>query len=117
MPRAVLDENVSLQVGERLTALGYDVLAIAKQGGRGMSDEAVFALAVERAGLLVTRDAHFTNPLRFPPAQTGGILHLSHGNLRGQDEAALVTQFLSSHAPQTFSGRLVLLSPAGVRIR
>ena len=81
MPRAVLDENVSLQVGARLAAFGYEVLAIAKQPGRGMSDEAVFALVTESAGLLVTRDTHFTNPLRFPPAKTGGILYLTHGNL------------------------------------
>jgi len=62
MPRAVLDENVSLQVGERLRTFGYEVLPIAKQPSRGMSDEAVFALATEGAGLLVTRDTHFTPP-------------------------------------------------------
>ena len=117
MPRAVLDENVSLQVGARLAAFGYEVLAIAKQPGRGMSDEAVFALVTESAGLLVTRDTHFTNPLRFPPAKTGGILYLTHGNLQGQDEAELVERFLSSHPPQIFAGRLALLSPAGARIR
>ena len=52
MPRAILDENVSLQVSERLIALGYDVHAIAKQPGRGMSDEAVFALVTEGPNLL-----------------------------------------------------------------
>jgi len=59
MPRAILDENVSLQVGERLAALGYDVHAVAKQRGRGLSDEAVFALAAEGPSILVTRDTHF----------------------------------------------------------
>ncbi len=117
MPRAILDENVSLQVGERLTARGYQVLAVAKQPERGMSDTAVFALARERASLLVTRDTHFTNPVRFPPTETCGILYLTHGNLRGQDEAELVEQFLSSHPPKVFAGRLVLLSPTAVRIR
>ena len=116
MPRAILDENVSLQVAERLVALGYDVLAIAKHH-RGMSDEAVFALITEGPCLLVTRDTHFTNPIRFPPAKAGGILYLVHGNLRGREEAELVEQFLKAHPPQTFAGCLAFLSPTSVRIR
>lgn len=117
MPRAILDENVSLQVAERLAARGYDVLAIVQQPTRGISDEAVFALVSSGACLLVTRDTHFTNPIRFPSAKTGGILYLTHGNLRGQEEADLVEQFLRAHPPAVFAGRLVFLSPANVRIR
>ena len=117
MPRATLDENVSLQVAERLIVRGYDVCVIAKHPARGMNDETVFALVAEGSCLLVTRDTHFTNPIRFPPAKTGGILYLAHGNLRGREEAELVEQFLEIHTPKTFAGRLVFLSPAGVRIR
>ena len=117
MPRAILDENVSLQVADRLAALGYEVLAIARHPERGMSDEAVFALAVHGSHLLVTRDAHFTNPLRFPPVHTGGILHLTDGNLRGREEADLVEQFLRVHRREDFAGRVVFLSPHSVRIR
>jgi len=43
MPRAVLDENVSLQVADRLKTLGYEVLAVAQHLARGMSNEAVFS--------------------------------------------------------------------------
>lgn len=57
---------------------------IARQPSRGMSDEAVFALAADPPSMLVTRDAHFTNPLRFPPSKIGGILYVTHGNLRGE---------------------------------
>ena len=115
MPRALLDENVSLQVAGRLQALGYEVTSISKHPKRGMLDEAVFALA--KGSLLVTRDAHFTNPVRFPPAKTGGILYITHGNLRGRDEAELVERFLKEHRPEDFAGHLVFLSPAGTRIR
>ena len=117
MPRAILDENVSLQVADRLVGLGYDVHAVAKHPGRGMSDEAVFALVTEGFHLLVTRDTHFTNPIRFPPAKTGGILYLVQGNLRGREEAELIEQFLKAHSPKVFAGRLVFLSPTNVRIR
>ena len=114
---AVVDENVSLQVAEVLQRLGYEVRAVARLPARGMSDDAVFALAIEGPSLLVTRDAHFTNPLRFPAARTEGILYLIHGNLRGDEEAGLVERFLKTHPPQTFRGHLVQLSPHHVRIR
>lgn len=115
MPRVVLDENVSLQVVARLEALGYEVAAISKHPERGMHDEAVFALA--KGCILVTRDAHFTNPVRFPSAETGGILFITHGNLRGRDEAELVERFLKEHQLENFTGHLAFLSPAGFRIR
>ena len=119
MPRAVLDENVSLQVADRLKILGYEVLAVAQHPARGMRDEAVFSLVVDEkeSALLVTRDGHFANPIRFSPSKTAGILHITAGNLRGVDEADLVEQFLRTHSPRDFSGHLVFLSRAGARIR
>jgi len=45
------------------------------------------------------------------------ILYLTHGNLRGEEEATLVEQFLRAHSPELFRGRLVLLSPTTIRIR
>ena len=117
MLRVVLDENVSLQAGERLSALGYRVLSIAKHPARGMADEAVFLLAVKNSALLITRDSHFTNPVRFPPKKTGGILYLTSGNLRSSEEANLVERYLRTHRPKDFSGHLIFLSLGRIRIR
>ena len=117
MPKVVLDENVSFQVAGCLADLGYEVLAIVKHPQRGMNDQMVFDLVVSGKSILLTRDGHFTNPIRFPAAKTGGIIYLTHGNLRASAEVALVDQFLKSHAKEIFEGRLVLLSPRDVRIR
>ena len=117
MPRALLDENISLQVGGRLRAFGYEVVAITQHPQRGMSDEAVFALATAARDLLITRDVHFTNPIRFPPAQTSGILYVTAGNLRGREEADLIERFLKTHTPDAFDGRLVILTITGASIR
>ena len=117
MPVVVLDENTSLEVGTRLAACGYEVVAVAKMPGRGASDESVFALASGRGALLVTRDAHFTNPIRFPPSRVGGILFIAHGNLTARQEGDLIEGFLRTHGPEGFQGRLVSLSPSGARVR
>jgi predicted nuclease of predicted toxin-antitoxin system len=84
---------------------------------RGTNDEVIFGLAREKQALLITRDIHFTNSVRFPPSQAGGILYLTQGNLRSSEEAKLVTSFLQSHTAEIFEGRLTFLSPAYVSIR
>ena len=117
MLRALLDENVSLEVADRLKAFGYDVTAVAKHQDRGMSDEDVFHLAKDQSALLITRDTHFTNPIRFSPAQVNGILYISHSNLRSKEEADLVESFLKNHPPESFKGKLVFLTRSGATIR
>ncbi|MBI4227967.1 MAG: DUF5615 family PIN-like protein [Candidatus Omnitrophica bacterium] len=116
-PRVLLDENVSLRIADRLRAVGYEVVAIVQHPARGMSDEAVFELVTQGPMLLITRDAHFTNPVRFPVDKTAGIIYLTHGNLRSLDEVRLVEQFLTTHPPEVFKGRLVSLSPTAARVR
>ena len=113
----VLDENVSLEATRRLETMGYQVISIARSSSRGISDQKVFALAVEKQGLLVTRDTHFTNPIRFPAHETSGIIYITRGNLRGSEEADLLEHFLESHPPETFKGKLVFLSRTGAGIR
>ncbi len=117
MPKVILDENVSLQVASFLQGLGYEVIAITKHPQRGMIDQEVFNLVVEGRNILLTRDGHFTNPIRFPAIKTGGIIYLTHGNLRASVEVELVKQFLKTHSPSIFEGKLVLLSPTDVRMR
>lgn len=117
MTSIVLDENVSLEVDYRLQALGHSVIAIAKLSDRGMSDEKVFSIVIEKESVLVTRDIHFTNPLRFPPEKSRGILYLTHGNLRASEEGDLVEQFFRSHPEESFRGHLVFLTLAGPVIR
>jgi predicted nuclease of predicted toxin-antitoxin system len=117
MPGAILDESVSLLVAETLRSLGFETLVVAHQPDRGMADEGVFELAATGGRLLVTRDAHFTNPLRFPADRTGGILYIARGNLLARQEADLVEDFLKAHEPEDYRGRLVSLTLSGPRIR
>ena len=79
-------------------------------------DESV-SLLDDEPRLLVTRDAHFTNPFRFPPDRTGGILYIARGNLLAAQEADLVVGFLKNHPADHYRGRLVSLTPGGSRVR
>ena len=74
--RIVIDENVSYGVVKRLQVKGYEVISISDLSKRGMPDEDIYALVLGEQAILVTRDYHFTNPIRFPAEKTRGIVYI-----------------------------------------
>lgn len=115
--KALLDENVSLDVRPVLETLGYTVIAVALLTERGMSDMNVFERAQNEKAILVTRDRDFTNSIRFPPHLITAILFIRDGNLKGSEEAEIIKRFLETHSSESFRGKLVSLSPSSTRIR
>jgi predicted nuclease of predicted toxin-antitoxin system len=115
--RILLDESVCLRLADALREDGHEVLAIAESAGKGLPDNDVWTVACEGAFLLITRDYHFTNAVRFDPALCLGTVFLRHGNLKASEEVTLVRSFLLAHPPVEYQGRLVTLSPGRIRIR
>ncbi|GAI61466.1 unnamed protein product, partial [marine sediment metagenome] len=76
----VVDENVSFGLVEALRKNREEVLAVAEDN-RGVSDAAVFNLAQRDAAILITRDYHFTNPMRFASTKVEAIIYIQQGNL------------------------------------
>lgn len=115
--KIVIDESVSYGLAEILRKAGHDVIAIAEASTAGNNDEEIFQTVIKNNAILITRDYHFTNPLRFPPDKTGGIIYVRHGNLTAKEEIDLVQKFLSLHSYRGFSRRLVTLYRDKVKIR
>lgn len=113
----IIDENVSLGLADRLRNSGHNVISIAEEPNRGFEDEDIFTLCKKTKSILITRDYHFTNPIRFPAKGTKGIIYIRHGNLSSQEEIELVEQILNTHPIDLFSEKLVLLSRHGLKIR
>jgi predicted nuclease of predicted toxin-antitoxin system len=117
MKRVLLDENVSWRVESMLKGRGYEVESVARGPLRGRRDEDVFRRAVETRAMLVSRDHHFTNGIRFPPGETGGIIYLTRADLRSEEESILLERFIEGHGEEAYGGRLVFLGRTEVRIR
>jgi len=115
--RIVLDESVSYGLGEVLRHAGHEIIAIAEAATAGNAEGEVFKLASEFKAVLITRDYHFTNHLRFPADKTNGIIYIRHGNLTSEEEIQLVTTFLSKYPSADYNGRLATLYRNSVKIR
>lgn len=115
--KVMLDENVSGDLAHALTKLGHIVLAVGPSIPSGSSDEEVFDFILKQQAVLVTRDYHFTNPVRFDSERTHGIIYVRNGNLTSDQEVKLVTDFLQKHPPAEYKGRLATLYLNSVTIR
>jgi len=113
----VLDESVSYGVADALREAGHIVIAIAESATSGLSDKDIFSFVIENSSILITRDFHFTNAVRFPPDKTGGIIYIRSGNLTSNEEISLVIRFISNHPYEEYSGRLATLYKDSIKIR
>ncbi len=114
--RFLVDENVSFGLVEALRKNREEVLAIIEDN-RGISDTAVFNLAQKDKAILMTRDYHFANPMRFASSKVEAIIYIQQGNLSSVKEIQLVMNFLKKHTLDEFKGKLVTLYRDSTKIR
>jgi predicted nuclease of predicted toxin-antitoxin system len=74
--RFKLDENLDAQLASILAKHGHDVATVLGQQLGGRSDEMIYQRCVAERRVLITLDLDFSNPLRFPVADTVGIIVL-----------------------------------------
>lgn len=113
----IVDENVSLTVVELLKALNFTAIPIASREYTGLKDEAIYAMALRENALIITRDHHFTNSIKFPPEKTKGIIYIRAGNLTSEEESAIVGKFIRSANLKEIQGKLVTLYRSETKIR
>jgi len=115
--KIVVDESVSFGVVTYLRSKGYHVIAIAETGVSVLKDTDVFKIVKNENAILITRDNHFTNSLRFQPDETACIIFIRKGNLTSNEEKDLIKWFFDSYSILDFKGRLVSISKNRVKVR
>lgn len=115
--KVIVDENVSYGLVAELRSLNCQVIAIAEKKYAGMRDEDVYNLTVREDAILVTRNYHFTNSLRFPAERTAGIVYIRLGNLISAEEIQIVKKFLVNCNLKQIRGKLVTLYRDALKIR
>jgi predicted nuclease of predicted toxin-antitoxin system len=110
-----LDENLDPGAG-LLSTEGDDADTVLSEGLSGTTDELLFEECNRAGRTLVTLDLDFSNPLRFPPAASEGIVIVRPP--RHTMPAVRIT--LSSALPElrrrTLTGRLWIVEPGRIRV-
>lgn len=111
-----LDENVDARLAVLLRQAGHETTTVRDQRLLGMADSALYQRCTSEGHILVTFDLDFSNPLRFPPERTPGLVVL-----RGPDNLfptmrILVQTLVNALVTGMPSGHLWIVEPGRLRI-
>lgn len=115
--KLLLDENLSPLHARTLRGMGHDAVSVVEIGLSGAGDHEVRAAAIAEQRVLLTLDADFANVLRYPPAETPGVVRL---RLHPATEDA-IDEMLKGAIPRisevSVHGKLVVVDERKIRIR
>lgn len=112
-----LDENFGTRTQRIFRAAGHDVQTVREQGLQGCSDRHLYEVCCSERRCLVTLDLDFADVVRFPPAETGGIVVIRvprNPSLRLLEQ--LIKQFLQALVETSINGHLWIVEVGRIRI-
>jgi len=111
-----LDENMDRRLVPMLQASGLDVDTVHAEALSGVDDQTLYETCIASQRVLVTLDLDFSNPLRFPPDVTVGIIVIRPLRpVLSAIRAALVSVLPQLQA-QALRGRLWIVEPGRLRV-
>lgn len=117
MIRLLLDENVYPDIAKLLTDLGHNAVDVKQAKLLGASDELVFSWAQEQKRTIITFDRHFADIITYPPSSHQGIILLRFHPPLLSEILEAVQALLADFEGRPLSGKLIILSSAGYRVR
>jgi predicted nuclease of predicted toxin-antitoxin system len=115
--RFKLDENISKRAASLLDTAGHDVSTVLDEELSGAQDKAVLEAAVAERRALITLDRDFGNVLRFPPAESHGIVVLeTSGFTTPESIEARVRDFLGGLEAGDPDRELWIVGPGRIRV-
>ena len=112
----LIDANVSYALSDALRNLEYEVISAVERFPSKTPDTIIFETAIKERAILITRDHDFTNPVKYPPAKTKGIIFIRIGNLRSEEEVTLILNALNQLDAEMLNGKLVTVYKNNIRI-
>ncbi len=91
--------------------------AIREEGIFRIPDDKIIRMAKDEDRTIITFDKHFGNVMKYPPSNAAGIIHIRiHPPLLPDIISAMDNLFKKYEFP-SFSGKLIVLSKSGYRVR
>lgn len=115
--RFKIDENLPGDLVADLRAQGHETDTVAGEGLAGAADRTILEGARSEGRILLTLDKGIANVRVYPPEAHGGVV-LFRPDASGRGAVlAFVRRYLPALLQVNLVGRLLIISPRGVRIR
>ena len=114
--RFKLDENFDLRLTLLVAEGGDDVDTAPAEGLSGASDERIYQACRDTGRTLITLDLDFSNPLRFPPESTEGIVVLRPPRPTLPLIRVTLATVLPDLKSRSLRGTLVIAEPGRIRL-
>jgi predicted nuclease of predicted toxin-antitoxin system len=111
-----LDENFDVRLVPLLAADGHDVDTVTSEGLAGSDDDTIHATCRANGRVLITLDLDFTNPFRFPPDDTEGIIVIRLRRPVLPAIQATLVSVLPQLKTQPLKGMLWIVEPGRIRV-
>lgn len=111
-----LDECLDIRLAALFAEPGHDVKTVYEEKLSGVSDEAVYNACVQEKRILITQDMDFSNPYRFSPRSTEGIIVLRNPSQLLSESEHLIQLVILKVGEENPHGRLWVVAHNGIRI-
>jgi len=111
-----LDENFDVRLAPVLAADGHDVDTVRSEGLAGSGDDTVYATCHANGRVLITLDLDFSNPFRFPPEDTEGIIVVRPPRPTLSVVQATLVGVLPQLKTNPLKGMLWIVEPGRIRV-
>ncbi|MCE5230373.1 DUF5615 family PIN-like protein [bacterium] len=110
-----LDENLDPRLVTIFEAADHDASTVLSEAISGADDDAIYRICRAEGRCLVTLDLDFSNPLRFPPALTAGIVVLRPYRSILPLIQTSVASLLDALKARSIDGKLWIVEPGRIR--
>lgn len=111
-----LDENLDVRLAPVLAAEGHEVDTVPSEGLAGSDDDTIHATCRGNGRVLITLDLDFSNPFRFPPDDTEGIIVVRPPRPILPAIQATLVSVLPQLKTEPLKGKLWIVEPGRVRV-
>ena len=115
--RFKVDQNLPMDLAERLTAAGHDAVTTYQQGLSDADDRVILEVCKSEGRALITLDLDFSDIRSYPPEATPGIILLRPHAPTKAASLALLDQLLAALASRPIGGTLWVVEEKGIRVR
>jgi len=112
-----VDENLPIEVAQRLRSVGYDAMTVLEQVMGGETDPNLYRVCQQEERVLVTLDLDFSDIRTYPPSESAGIMVLRFAR---QDKRYILDNFdrvIQLLDQEVINRRLWIVDEVQVRIR